>query len=142
MAIAVAPLTTVVMRSAGERHGGVASGVNNAVARVAGLLAVALLGAIAVGEFSASLDRRLLDAQVAPEIRQELRGEVGKLAEARVPREVRGSDREKIERLMHASFLQSFRVVMLISSCLALVGGAVAGLTLSGRLRSPQSPGG
>jgi EmrB/QacA subfamily drug resistance transporter len=53
MAVSVAPLTTAVMQSADARHSGVASGVNNATARVAGMLAVALLGAIAVGQFRA-----------------------------------------------------------------------------------------
>src|SRR4051794_23208 len=60
MAITVAPLTTTVMTSIDdERHAGAASGINNTVARVAGLLAIALFGAIAITIFAHDLDRRL-----------------------------------------------------------------------------------
>ncbi len=131
MAIAVAPLTTVVMRAAGERHGGIASGVNNATARVAGMLAVALLGAVAVGEFRSSLDQRLERAQVSAEMRQTLRAEVARLAEARPPAGVRGPEREQLERVLRESFLYSFRVVMLVAAGLALLGAAAAGLTVA-----------
>jgi MFS family permease len=52
MTITVPPLTSTVMASVGEAHAGIASGVNNAIARVAGLLAVAALGAVLFASFS------------------------------------------------------------------------------------------
>ena len=50
MAFSVAPLTTAVVNSVGDELSGVASGVNNAIARAAGLIATALLGFVLVGE--------------------------------------------------------------------------------------------
>src|SRR3954447_9252721 len=66
LAITVAPLTATVLADADESNAGVASGVNNAIARVAGLLGVAAIGAIVAGQFTASLDQRLDGARLSP----------------------------------------------------------------------------
>ena len=130
MAVSVAPLTTTVMQSTEARHGGVASGINNATARVAGMLAVALLGAIAVGELRTTLDARLASAQVPTQIREALRIEASKLAQAQVPRMQDERERERLARVLQESFVDSFRVVMLIASGLALLGAGCAALTI------------
>src|SRR5262249_58460041 len=62
MAITVAPLTTTVMNSIGQKRAGIASGVNNAVARTASLVAIAVLGVVMLQAFKSSLDRRLIAA--------------------------------------------------------------------------------
>jgi EmrB/QacA subfamily drug resistance transporter len=67
LSITVAPLTTTVLNSVEERHAGVASGVNNAVARVAGLIAIAALGAVISAQFASTLDDRLADGQTSAE---------------------------------------------------------------------------
>ena len=59
----VAPLTATVLADADESNAGIASGVNNAIARVAGLLAVAALGAVVAGQFGATIDQRLAGQQ-------------------------------------------------------------------------------
>ncbi len=66
----VAPLTATVLADADEHNAGIASGVNNAIARVAGLLAVAALGAVVAGQFSASIDEGLVNVRLTPEGRQ------------------------------------------------------------------------
>jgi hypothetical protein len=59
LAATVAPLTATVLSDADESNAGIASGVNNAIARIAGLLAVAAIGAVVSAQFAATLDRRL-----------------------------------------------------------------------------------
>src|SRR5688572_10550836 len=135
MAIAVAPLTTTVMRGAQERHAGVASGVNNATARVAGLLAVALLGSIAVGLFGRTLNERMDRLQVSPEVRSALQAEVPKLAEAAVPKNVEPAERPDLQRALRESFVHSFRVVSLIAAALAGLSAVVAWLTIDRKTR-------
>jgi EmrB/QacA subfamily drug resistance transporter len=131
MAVSVAPLTTTVMDAVEDRHAGVASGINNAVARVAGMLAVALLGTVAVLVFGVALDERLAAMQVSPEVWRILHAEVPKLAEAQVPPEIGGVERQMLTRAMDEAFIRSFRVVMLVAAGLTLLGALCAGLTIS-----------
>jgi MFS family permease len=135
MAVSVAPLTTTVMRGAEDRHAGVASGINNATARAAGMLAVAVLGSIAVGVFGRALDHRLDRLRPSPEVRSALRGEVPKLAEAAVPKDVARAERPVLERALRESFVRSFKVVSLIAAILAALSAAVAWLTIDRKKR-------
>src|SRR6266567_4575413 len=129
LTISVAPLTTTVMSSVEDRHAGTASGINNAVSRIAGMLAVALLGTLAVGAFGSALETRLTGLPVTPEVRRALKAEVAKLAEAQVPSEIRGEQRLVLKQALNESFVQSFRFVMLISAAVALLAALCAGLT-------------
>ena len=79
MAISVAPLTTVVMDSVDQDHVGTASGINNAVARVAGVLAIAVLGVVMVANFSGQLDRRLERMAIPADVRRDLQSNETKL---------------------------------------------------------------
>jgi EmrB/QacA subfamily drug resistance transporter len=130
MAVSLAPLTTTVMGAVSEHHAGVASGINNAVSRIAGMLAVALLGAVAVGVFGAALEERMTDLRVPAEVRRELEQEVPELAEAEVPPQVQGAQLQVLEQALDDSFVRSFRVAMLTAAGLTLVGALCAGLTI------------
>jgi EmrB/QacA subfamily drug resistance transporter len=135
MAVSVAPLTTTVMQSAEERNGGIASGINNATSRVAGMLAVALLGAVAVGAFRADLNQRLAAAQVPQELRATVLSEASKLAEAKAPAVRDERQREEIARMLHEAFVSSFRVVTLLMSGMALLSGICGWLAIEPRKR-------
>ena len=128
MTISVAPLTTTVMSSVEDRHAGTASGINNAVSRIAGMLAVALLGTLAVGAFGSALETRLTGLPVTPEIRRALKAEVAKLAEAQVPSQIRGEQQLVLKQALNESFVQSFRLVMLISAGIALLAALCVAL--------------
>jgi len=133
MAISVAPLTTVVMSSVDDRHAGTASGINNAVARIAGMLAVALLGAIAVVVFASSLEARLDALRIEPEVRAAIVAQAPALAEARVSEQLQGFARHAVQFAYDASFLHGFRVVMLVASGLALASALCAAGTVGRR---------
>ncbi|HEY8521645.1 MAG TPA: MFS transporter [Gammaproteobacteria bacterium] len=135
MAVAVAPLTTAVMGAVDAMHAGVASGINNAVARVAGLLAVALLGAVAVGAFGTALDERAEALGVSAEHRAALAAQAGRLAEAEPPPDAWGAERARLERAVDESFVQSFRVVMLIAAGAALAAALCARITVAPQAR-------
>jgi MFS family permease len=130
MSLSVAPLTTTVMRSAGDRYAGAASGINNATARVAGLLAVALLGVLAQGIFRTALDQRLQALHTPVAIRQTLQPEIGKLAEAQVPPQTDSADRPALRRALNDAFVYSFRMTTLIAAAVALLSALCAWLTI------------
>jgi len=94
-----------------------------------------LLGSLAVGEFGRALDHRLERLQPALEVRSALRGEVQKLAEAAVPKNVARAERPVLERALHESFVRSFKVVSLIAAALAALSAAVAWLTIDRKKR-------
>ena len=128
MAITVAPLTTTVMTSIDdERHAGAASGINNTVSRVAGLLAIAVFGAIAITIFARDLDRRLEAAHVDDGVRRAMRQQSLKLAAAAPPRMVDDATRKTIVAAVDDAFLRAFRIDMLAGAALAAAsaGGAL-----------------
>jgi EmrB/QacA subfamily drug resistance transporter len=133
MAISVAPLTTTVMNSVKQNHAGIASGVNNAVSRTAGLLAVAVFGLIMFHAFNGCLDQRLNTAPIPVDARQALSVERNKLAAARIPTGVSEATRQAIKQAINECFVFGFRRVMLAGAALALAGSVVAWLTIRGR---------
>ena len=133
MAISVAPLTTTVMNSVKSSHAGIASGVNNAVSRTAGLLAVAVLGVVMFGTFNNCLDERLDQLQLAPEVRQAVDAEKIKLAAIEIPAGVNEQTNLALKQAVNECFVAGFRRVTIIGAALALASSITALVTLRGR---------
>jgi MFS family permease len=146
MAITVAPLTTTVMSSLAQDRAGIASGVNNAVARTASLVAIAVLGVVMLQVFKTSLDRRLINANVPGSVAQSLQRQSIKLAAIDIPENVNREMHQLIRRTIDESFVSGFRWVMVIGAALA-AGSAVTALFWIGgapaaRSVEKRSPGG
>jgi len=128
MAVTVAPLTTTVMGAVDPRHAGVASGVNNAVARVAGLLAIAVFGVVLARTFDAEVRPRVEHLALAPSAAIDIDRELTKMAGADVSRvsSIPPPERTIVRTIIDQGFVFAFRLVMIGAAGLALAA-AVAG---------------
>jgi EmrB/QacA subfamily drug resistance transporter len=124
MAIVVAPLTTAVMESVSSKEAGVASGVNNAVSRIAGLLAVAVFGLILSAGFNRKLSRSLAQMQLSPSVRQSAEIQRSKLAGAQI------SDLS-LKLAFDEAFVSGYHDVIWVSVGLALLSAVSAQLIQS-----------
>src|SRR5437667_3663201 len=120
MAISVAPLTTTVMNSVMQNRVGIASGVNNAVARGAGLLAIAVLGIVMLHVFNHALEQRLSAWKLPPSAWQSLQAQRSKLAAVSLPEELDALTQQAIGRAINESFVHAFRLIMAIGATLAV----------------------
>jgi MFS family permease len=123
MAISVAPLTTTVMSAIPESEAGVASGVNNAVSRLASLLAVAVFGLILYAGFNHALDRRLDALTLTPAARRQADAERPQLAAA-------VNTDPRIQRAIAESFTSGYRTVLWLATALAAASSLSAWLLL------------
>ena len=132
MAMTVAPLTTVVMNSAGPLHAGTASGINNAVARVAGVLAIAVLGTVLIHSFDLRLEKGLSKLNQPASVVRELRASEGELRSMVPPQGLDPSTASHIQDVISGSFSFAFRVVLLCCAGLSLGSAAVAWSLIAG----------
>jgi EmrB/QacA subfamily drug resistance transporter len=126
LAISVAPLTTVVMSAVPQARVGVGSGINNAVSRVASLLAVAVLGLVLSTTFNRALDSRLAALGVQGEARAAVDAQREKLAA------IESGDPE-IRAAVAMAFFSGYRVVQLTAVALAALGALTSALLIQNR---------
>jgi EmrB/QacA subfamily drug resistance transporter len=130
MAVTVAPLTTTVMNAVDVAHAGIASGVNNAVSRAAGLISIAVMGVLLQHVFDAQLEWRIAGLGLRLEVVVELRAERTLLANATPPASASPSDRAAIQRAIAEAFVAGVRLVALTAAGLALASAVVGAVTI------------
>jgi hypothetical protein len=130
----VAPLTTAVMSAVAPSRAGVASGINNAVSRVAGLLSVALLSIVMLRAFDHRLDRRLSESHVTQQVRSSLESQKTRLAAAKIPAGTAPEESAKARAAIADSFVHGFRRVMSIAALLAVASSVAALWLIDGKI--------
>lgn len=121
MGMTVPPLTATMLESVPEEHVGLASGVNNAASRIAGLLAIAVLGALLSAVFNARLDSRL--PSLSQQQRHDVDAQRGAMAAARL--------HDSVEiAAVHDAYTDGFRAIAFTCAALTVLSAAVSALTL------------
>jgi EmrB/QacA subfamily drug resistance transporter len=133
MSLAVAPLTTTVMSALPENVAGIASGINNAVSRLAGLLSVAVLGLVLVTSFNHALDRHLAPLNLSPQARALIDHQRPRLAAAQTPD-------PRVQQAIAESFVHGYRTVLWITVALALASSLSAFLVSTSTNPQPETP--
>ena len=145
MAVTIAPLTTTVMNSIGAELAGVASGVNNAVSRAAGLLAIAVLGLLMSAMFAPALERRLGALEIPAGAKAAVQGQQQKLGAITLPAGLDEKAAAAAKQAVGEAFVAGFRAVMLASAALAVLSALAAWLLIEGkpaRAGEPRRSGG
>jgi MFS family permease len=122
MAFTVAPLTTTVMSSVSDDRSGVASGINNAMTRIAGVFANAIFGALAVLFFSKALQGRMEGMALSAEQRQTMLAQAANLGNARVPAGISAADAKAVQTIYRESFIGVYGDLLRIAAGLAFIG--------------------
>jgi hypothetical protein len=131
MTLSVAPLTTVVMGSVSNSEAGIASGVNNTAARIAGVLAVAVLTAVAVWQFTDAIELRLQDRHVPRELTDLLTSRASELADLKAPEGTSERLAATASDAVAFAYVRTFRLLVVICGLLAAVSGAIAWFSLA-----------
>jgi len=121
LAMTVAPLTATVLQAADRRHAGIASGINNSIARIAGLLAIAAIGAILLAQFSGEVERRIGPAASSPDVR----AYVEEARERPLTLPERAASPQALDAVRAAN-VDAFRTAMIVAGLLMIAGGLLA----------------
>ena len=139
MVVTVAPLTATVIDAVPAHETGVASGINNAVASVANLLAIAILGAVALSILDHALAQNLQNPALSEDVKHAIQTARGQLVIEPALSNIRGADQANAALILRGSLAESIKWVMLIAAAIAL-SAAAAGTLIPRRTRGSVSP--
>jgi EmrB/QacA subfamily drug resistance transporter len=146
LSMTVAPLTSTVLADADDSNAGIASGVNNAIARVAGLVAIAAVGAVVAATFGSKLDEEVGDKalarpEVARAVEQAKRQPLAVVEVQGVPEDVAASVRESAED----ASVTAFHMGLGVATVLVALGGILGLVGITNprrRVSAAECPGG
>jgi EmrB/QacA subfamily drug resistance transporter len=138
LSITVAPLTAAVLDAVDDRHAGVGSGINNAVARVAGLLAIAVVGAVVAARFGDVLDDRVAGRELDPAAQSAVSD--AKTRPLAGGEDLPAEQREALEEPVEAASTSAFRIGMGLSGGLVIVGGLISLIGIRNPRREAELP--
>ncbi len=135
MGITVAPLTTAVMGAVPSHEAGVASGINNAVSRSAQVLAVAILGGVALSTFSEALMARTAQLQLPDSARQTLIQQASQFGNTPVPANLDGDTQAHVKESIRLAFVDTYRLIEYIAAGLAWLSAVISAILIKPRPR-------
>ncbi len=141
LTLTVAPLTATVLADADERNAGLASGINNAIARVGGLLGVAALGAVVAAQFGSALDSELAGTRLSPRAQSAVAAAKDRTLEVIDPPDVPAAERGLLREASEKASVRAFKVGMGIAAALVGVGGVIGAVGITNRRREVSAEG-
>jgi EmrB/QacA subfamily drug resistance transporter len=126
LSMTVAPLTSTVLAAVDEKHSGVASGVNNAIARIAGLLAIAVLGAVVASRFGSVVDEKVGDRPLPPQARSAVEQAKARSLSTSEADRVPPAQRATVRGALEDASVSAFRLGLELGGGLVVLGGVVS----------------
>ncbi|MEM9927384.1 MAG: MFS transporter [Cyanobacteria bacterium P01_D01_bin.50] len=137
ISISLAPLTKTVIGGVRQRQAGTALQINNAISRLAELLAIAFFNIFVFNAFNYSLDRRLAGLKLPSQVQQVLAEQRINLAAAKIPDNISEPLKNELEKAIALSYVESFRLIMFIAAVLAVASIIVTLFTIE-KLQKPR----
>ena len=140
MAFTIVPLTSTVMGAVSEEFSGVASGINNAITRIANVISYAIFGALAFIFFSAQLTREIRSLPLSAAQKTAVIKESANLGNASAPSNLTVGNIKRVNMAYHTSFIYAYRLILRAAALLSLTAALMALLMIrKGKIQDSSS---